>query len=452
MDLISWGDGSTIQYAQAQINADGTFYAKLQLKEHFQASEGDQTIYCVEARGYVSASTPVIGREDCADFCWIDTDDAELISFTINHYSPNYWLFAGQTMTARVTTNQLVQSVTLYQDGASKSIAFTRTENANMSSTFTSAPFSLTSEGLHVLSVRSDAGKTKQVNVYIVTALDEQTMYFSGEASAVLRSGPYAGGTVRATLTEACEATLLGSCGDYVYVEVNGQKGFMLRSALSNEAPLEAEEGEGLDWTFEIKESNYTTWLYVKGNEKVLSGNYCLVIRKDGAEIPQLHTKDPITSTSNYTRSYRLDVDLELDPGHQYEFAVASWASLDAMEYPADYPYSYYYPANQGLIRPYEGEQIYLWDRQTLYVEWYHELSAKQYTVTVTFTYTDGGQTVSKVVFNKSYDASGTNWYINAGDKTTRAIQIAADELKKQVPEDVWQNHNIQATVSLEVK
>lgn len=459
VELISYADGSTITFTEAQVNADGTFYVKMNIKDTLQASVGNGTIYCIEAYGYTQASTPVIGQADCHDTCWIDTDDAEIQSFRVNGYSSYCWLFADQWMTAKVTTNQLVSSVALFDDSVKQPVQFTRAANADASLLFTSESFQLTGEGAHTLSVRTDGGQTHSISVYIVTRTDRQTLYLNGTQSAALLSRPSAEASTLQTVVAPCEVTLLGTCGiEYVCVEVNGQQGFMLRSL------LDTEKEEQSAWTLEITESSTDARLHITGNAAVLSGMYCLVVHnKDmgntadpGADMTYLRAHEKLItplSGNGYTRSFHLSTDLGLAPGYEYEFAVISLEDANHKVIPAEYQLTYYFGigAETGIIVPKEADSLALWSMDQLTVQWYRDRPAQAYQLELHMTYTDNGETRTQQVYSETFDPNDPAILV-AGDSRTCMLTIPVEQLKQVLPEDAWQNQMIHATVALTVE
>lgn len=456
IDLINYGDGSVVKHVIVQPDANGKFYVKLNMKDFLEESEGDKTIYCVQVLGFVSPDAPVIGQQDCEAECWIDTDGSEISNLRVNGYSNYYWLFNDQSMKATVKTNALARSARFYVNGELKFTDGEGDVQKDTSILFETDYFNLSKEGYYeIIASTYDGKEAGPVGVYVVTRTARETKYYNDTTKTlqVLKRPVVGAENIISPISAPCEMTKVGTYDRFTAVVINGVTGFVLTSELSDtaEAPI-------ADWAFEIEEKTSDTYLWIEGNSSALSGEYVLVVRWEENGTPKLRMNDEKSMRimgDTYKRRFRMSEDLQLEKDKLYTFEVVprtpdGIVKVDAVEY----SFTYYYGENTGIITPREGQRVRLWNTGALTIQWIRDESAKTYEVELIFAYEQDGKEVTQAVYNSGkLDAKKQKYeYKDGKDIHTLVLYADGDGIRDKVPQDVWGNKVIQATVVLKVE
>lgn len=456
IDLISYADGSTVKHVVVKPDTNGKFYVKLNMKDFLDESHGDETKYCVQVLGFISPNEPIIEKYDCKAECWINTDGSEIGNLRVNGYSNYYWLFNDQSIKATVKTNALPQSVRFYVNDELKYTDGDGEIEANASKLFETEYFNLNKEGYYEITASTYDGKeVGPVGVYVVTRTAQETKYYNDTTKTLkVLSRPVLGAENKISpIAAPCELVQVGTYDIFTAVKVNGVTGFVLTSELSDTA-----EEPIANWTFEIEEKTSDTYLWIEGNPSALSGEYVLVVRWEENGAPKLRMSDEKSMRimgDTYKRRFRMSEDLHLEKDKLYTFEIVPRTSdgmvkLDAVEY----SFTYYYGENTGIITPREGQQVRLWNIGDLTIQWIRDEAAQTYEVELIFAYEQDGKEVTQTVYNSGkLDAKKQKYeYKDGKDIHTLVLYADGDGIREKVPQDVWNNKAIQATVVLKVK
>lgn len=453
IDLISYGDGSIVKHVIVQPDANGKFCVKLNMKDFFAESDGDETRYCVQVLGFISPDEPVIEKYDCEAKCWINTDGSEINNLKVNGYSNYCWLFNDQSMKATVKTNALPQSVRFCVNGELKFTDENGAVQKDTSKLFETEYFSISKEGYYEVTASTHDGKEiGPVGVYVVTRTARETKYYNDTTKLLnVLSRPVIGAQNKISpIAAPCEMIKVGTYGKFTAVEVNGVTGFVLTNELSDtvEEPIP-------NWSFEIEEKTNDTYLWIEGNPLVLSGEYVLIARWEENGTPKLRMADDKSMRimgDTYKRRFRLSEDLCLKKDKLYEFEVVPRTADGTVKLnAAEYSFSYYYGENTGIITPREGQRVRMWNTGALTIQWIRDEDAQTYEVELIFVYEHDGKEVTQSVYNSGkLDAKKQKYeYNNGKDIHTLVLYTDKDGLRDKVPQEVWNDKEIRATVVL---
>ena len=367
------------------------------------------------------------------------------------------------TQTYRIDVSASVDNVIVSLDGTDKgSFPVTHAGSEHY------AEVKLTmQEGKHTIGAYLPDGTSyKETHLAVITYVEE-TIVYAQTGGASLRGWPSAGSATVRTLEESAEAVLRGMCAGYGYIRVDGKDYFVSTSEYTDaqiimiqpeyEAvkPIEVpQEVLQPGWNFVIQETSYEVFLNVLGSG-IDSGEYYLVVKYtdttttktgDTIEVPYVKRYKALLSITGpeYRKQFRLEADLKLEKGRVYEFAVVS---RDEVNDPTEYPFSYAYGMENGILSPYEGEAVKLWNTGSLTVQWYSESDATKYQLMIEFTYKVNGKDVTKPVYLQTFAAKDVETeYISKLHREVCSVTIDAKTLKKV---GVPQNETIYAKITL---
>lgn len=143
-------------------------------------------------------------------------------------------LYTDEAASFTVVTNTAVTAVTVNVGEKSYTGAGGAIDTSNWTRTFTGT-MDVPAEGKHVATVTASDdyqhAATKKLTYYAVTRDQSGTTVYPQRTSVDVLSTPDAA-AASATMAPSDKATLLGSCGDYRYIDFGGVKGFVHKDAI----------------------------------------------------------------------------------------------------------------------------------------------------------------------------------------------------------------------------
>lgn len=358
-------------------------------------------------------------------------------------------VYTGSTVSAEVTTDGGISRIRLMEGSLSLSpwveAAIPAGSGNSWTSTFRPDAFTLSTEGLHQVSVQGDNGAVRTVKLYAVTPLTAMQVHAASGVSVTLLAFP--DDAAGATIPAGAAMTVLGAYGDMYYVLYDGMYGFVPKDSAAGVS----QSGWSIVYSpvdeklvISHPRSAADTARYVLVAQQILPNGTYGEIRYDNS-YPMVITALPAVGIGPerdvYTRTIvGFAEELRLS-GSQYRFTVLKMGEQVTED--TVFLCTVSLGTAKGILSPGQDEYVYLSLTDTVAITWRTESQASEYQLTLTVDGSHGiPQTLYTAVIPAGDAARDMVSVRNEGTAMeTCTLLIPSQALLEQLKDQVYQAH-----------